>query len=287
MKISFWYGLLLRSFPRHYRRARGQEMLGTLLDGAGPGQTRPSPAEALAIIGAGLRCRVRIRRGPATLLAALAAGFTGAVLTATLFAWAAWTATAPPLPSQAEADAVARSVVAAEPVRQHYYDFVFGDDGFDAGSPGYIEFEYDELTLRDTVRPELPGMRIQLSHNTLTITRATPPAVPWLTVLGAVIGAYLGWVLAARVSRAVARRGAVALATTMVLALLTFVTLAPMCLYACLAFYLGPDRGAPWIALYWEPTRLPTFIGLAAAALTVLLSLRPGRQTAALSPPLS
>lgn len=271
MSISSWYEILLRSFPRHYRRVRGAEMLSTLLDGAKPGQARPSLREAIGIVGAGLRCRVRIRRGPLTLLAAIAATVAGSILTATLFAWAAWTITAPPLPGKAEADAIAHAVVASEPVREHRYDFLFGDDGYDVGTAGRVEYEYDELIVRTHVLPAVPGMQVMLSHNTLTIVRATPPAVPWLTVLGALIGAAAGWMLAARSSRLVARRHPVMVATTIVLASLTFVALTPMCFYTAMLLMYGIERGAPWTTLYWGPTRVPTVIGLLSAALTLIL----------------
>lgn len=53
------YRLLMRAFPRWYRRERGAELLTTLLDDAGPGQRRPTPAEALDLIRGGLRARFR------------------------------------------------------------------------------------------------------------------------------------------------------------------------------------------------------------------------------------
>jgi hypothetical protein len=52
------YRLLVMAYPRWYRRERGQEMITTLLDDAAPGQRRPRYADALNLIGVGLRTRL-------------------------------------------------------------------------------------------------------------------------------------------------------------------------------------------------------------------------------------
>ncbi|GAA4704533.1 hypothetical protein [Phytohabitans rumicis] len=57
--LSRRYLLLMRAYPAHYRAERGEELLGTLLDGARPDQTRPTLAEAADIVGSGLLCRLR------------------------------------------------------------------------------------------------------------------------------------------------------------------------------------------------------------------------------------
>ncbi|WP_251152084.1 hypothetical protein [Cellulosimicrobium sp. Marseille-Q4280] len=49
------YRRLLRLFPYTYRRAHEAEMLGHLLDGAAPGQARPSPAERRDLLRAAVR----------------------------------------------------------------------------------------------------------------------------------------------------------------------------------------------------------------------------------------
>jgi hypothetical protein len=51
------YRLLLRSYPQQYRAERGQEILSTLLDATPPGQRSPSLADAVDILGNGLRRR--------------------------------------------------------------------------------------------------------------------------------------------------------------------------------------------------------------------------------------
>jgi hypothetical protein len=51
------YRRLLRFYPKQYRSGRADEMLGTLLDTAAPGQRRPSAREAAALIVGGIRAR--------------------------------------------------------------------------------------------------------------------------------------------------------------------------------------------------------------------------------------
>jgi hypothetical protein len=48
---------LLRAYPAWYRRDRAGEMLGTLLEASGPGQTWPSLRDARALVTGGLRVR--------------------------------------------------------------------------------------------------------------------------------------------------------------------------------------------------------------------------------------
>ncbi|MEU5724130.1 hypothetical protein ABZ783_20190 [Micromonospora sp. NPDC047738] len=54
------YRRLLAVYPWEHRRAYEEEMLAVLLDGARPGQTRPSAGDAVNLIGAGLRARLRV-----------------------------------------------------------------------------------------------------------------------------------------------------------------------------------------------------------------------------------
>jgi hypothetical protein len=48
---------LLRAYPARYRRDRAGEMLGTLLEASGPGQSWPSLRDARALVTGGLRVR--------------------------------------------------------------------------------------------------------------------------------------------------------------------------------------------------------------------------------------
>jgi hypothetical protein len=56
------YRRLLLAYPAEYRRARADEILGTLLDAAAPGQRRPTIREATALGLGGLRVRVGAHR---------------------------------------------------------------------------------------------------------------------------------------------------------------------------------------------------------------------------------
>jgi hypothetical protein len=51
------YERLLVTYPSAYRRAHGEEMLGTLLDAARPDQQLPAPREAVSLLLGGLRTR--------------------------------------------------------------------------------------------------------------------------------------------------------------------------------------------------------------------------------------
>jgi hypothetical protein len=104
------YRRLLVAYPRAYRRGRGAELLGALLDAAPPGRTRPTLREAVDLIRAGLRARLgrpasRTVVTWALLVAAISGVFSAAVATR-----AAWE-TAPPLPSGAEARAMTAEIL--------------------------------------------------------------------------------------------------------------------------------------------------------------------------------
>ncbi|XTZ18294.1 hypothetical protein ACQSSU_13460 [Micromonospora echinospora] len=53
------YRRLLRAYPPEYRRTRGDEIVGTYLDLAGPDEERPSLADAVDLLRGGLRQRLR------------------------------------------------------------------------------------------------------------------------------------------------------------------------------------------------------------------------------------
>ncbi|TDB81776.1 hypothetical protein [Micromonospora sp. KC721] len=55
--LEAWYRLLLCAYPRHYRRERGAEMIGTLMEAAGTDQRRPTVREAVILILRGLQAR--------------------------------------------------------------------------------------------------------------------------------------------------------------------------------------------------------------------------------------
>ncbi|MBO4205256.1 hypothetical protein [Micromonospora echinofusca] len=103
------YRRLLLTYPRAYRRERGDELLDTLRDAARPGRTRPTVREAVNLIGHGLRCRLG-RPASRTVvvwavLTAVVWGLFGAAA-ATRVAWE----TARPLPDPVAARAVLSGV---------------------------------------------------------------------------------------------------------------------------------------------------------------------------------
>jgi len=49
--------ILLRAYPAAYRRARGEEIIGTLLEATPAGRTRPRPRDARAFLTGGLKAR--------------------------------------------------------------------------------------------------------------------------------------------------------------------------------------------------------------------------------------
>ncbi|MER7456431.1 hypothetical protein [Micromonospora sp. NPDC126480] len=78
------YRRLLRAYPADYRRDRGDEIVGTYLDLAGPDKRWPSPADAADLVRGGLRQRMRaagaVDLAPGVRLAALLALTTAAFL---------------------------------------------------------------------------------------------------------------------------------------------------------------------------------------------------------------
>lgn len=81
------YRRLLAVYPWEHRRAYEEEMLGVLLDGARPGQRRPAVGDALNLIGAGLRARLRVNaRGFTEPAWADAAAVTGVLVALLLLA---------------------------------------------------------------------------------------------------------------------------------------------------------------------------------------------------------
>jgi hypothetical protein len=78
------YGLLLMAYPAEYRRARGAEMIGTLMESARPGQSWPSVADSVDLLGGALRRRLGLSTVPGLaaglmLAAPLALAFAGGI----------------------------------------------------------------------------------------------------------------------------------------------------------------------------------------------------------------
>ena len=101
-RLAGSYRRLLLCYPREYRRSRGEELVGVLLDVAAPGRARPTARESANLIRHGLRCRLG-RPASRTVVAwsILVAVIVGlfAAAAGTRLAWE----TARPLPDRTEA----------------------------------------------------------------------------------------------------------------------------------------------------------------------------------------
>ncbi len=64
-RLADRYRRLIAVYPTEYRRLRGEELIGTLLDAAAPGQRFPSPADVVDLTRGALRVRARGRYRPA------------------------------------------------------------------------------------------------------------------------------------------------------------------------------------------------------------------------------
>ena len=70
------YRLLLLAFPRRYRARRGEEILGTLMEAAGPNRCWPTLGEAVDLVDTGLQARTGLSaRSPLGSLLGLAAPY--------------------------------------------------------------------------------------------------------------------------------------------------------------------------------------------------------------------
>ncbi|WP_341717022.1 hypothetical protein QQG74_24195 [Micromonospora sp. FIMYZ51] len=198
------YRRLLWAYPADYRRERGDEIVGTYLDLAGPGRRRPSLADATDLVRGGLRQRLRAAGAPdlipgvrlagllALTTAAFLAGFWllaerhlppadagvhvfGPFVSVGIVAWCAWlvaallAAVAPGRPTRA-AIAVALLVTAVLPAASLI-----------AGVP----------------RPPLLVLAPQVALGVLTLLIADhlPPSARALPIAAAVVGAGVSYVM--------------------------------------------------------------------------------------------
>lgn len=100
------YRRLLFTYPR----ARGEELLGALLDAAPPGRTRPTAREAANLIRHGLRARLGRPASRTVVTWAVLTVVIGGVFSAAFATRAAWE-TARPLPRTAEARAMLAEIL--------------------------------------------------------------------------------------------------------------------------------------------------------------------------------
>lgn len=185
------YHRLLLTYPRSYRRRHAAEMVTTLLDAAPADRARPTRAEAVDLLLAGVRFRFRVR-GPGAVLAAICAAGCAAVAVGAFGGFLGWQ-TAPPLPGDADAARLAAPALPpAAPARPQRWDFLFGDDpyytdpqwmywvsGTDAYRHGQVFFDVtypadapDEAVARDVEgarqRMRAAGWALTATRNSLT-----------------------------------------------------------------------------------------------------------------------
>ncbi len=104
------YRRLLFAYPRAYRRSRGDELVGSLLDAAPPGRIRPTVREAANLVRHGLRARVG-RPASRTVVAWAVLTTVISGLFAASFATRAGWETARPLPRTAETRAMLAEIL--------------------------------------------------------------------------------------------------------------------------------------------------------------------------------
>jgi hypothetical protein len=104
------YRVLLFAYPRAYRRLRGAELLGTLLDAAPPGRTRPTAREAANLIRHGLRARLGRPASRTVVAWAVLTVVISGVFSAAFATRVGWE-TARPLPRTAEARAMLAEIL--------------------------------------------------------------------------------------------------------------------------------------------------------------------------------
>jgi hypothetical protein len=104
------YRRLLFTYPRAYRRLRGEELLGALLDAAPSGRTRPTTREAANLIRHGLRARLGRPASRTVVAWAVLTVVISGVFSAAFATRAAWE-TARPLPRTAEARAMLAEIL--------------------------------------------------------------------------------------------------------------------------------------------------------------------------------
>ncbi|MGH8792417.1 MAG: Yip1 family protein [Stackebrandtia sp.] len=129
---------LMWSYPRSYRRHRGEEMLTTALEEAEPGRAKPSRRQARDLVWGGIRCRHRVRGGGVAVTLAVMAALTCGVAVGCAAAWAAWQ------PSGSLPDAADTQAIAAEAFPRLEPETVERSDEL---------FAY-EIDLRESVEPD-------------------------------------------------------------------------------------------------------------------------------------
>ncbi|MGH8879390.1 MAG: hypothetical protein ACRD0P_18935 [Stackebrandtia sp.] len=124
---------LLWAYPRRYRRQRGDELLGTLLDSCPDDQSRPTAQQRRSILRSGIGCRFRVRGGRFNVVTTIVLALFCAVIGSCLGSWLSWLS-APDLP-----DRKATSAIAAEALNGVNPAAVWGNGSKFAYDAEYME----------------------------------------------------------------------------------------------------------------------------------------------------
>lgn len=233
-----WFRLLLRAYPRAYRRRHGDEIVSTLTDAAGSGRERPTAAEVCDVLAAGLRQRFRLPLGRLVVLGAALVAVTTGGLGAALGSAAAWLttpavpddnvvrdlaalATGEPYRSAIRRDAgqlgllPVATAVAPDPIagwtppaaEKRLADAGWGVDPLETRLSSYPDPVSGRVVThmvaeRDGVllriSAEGPTDLLGETHALVFVEPATPASALPLAVAGGLVGLLAGWMLTAR-----------------------------------------------------------------------------------------
>jgi len=189
-KLARRYRRLLLAYPRSYRRRTAAEMVTTLLDAAPAGRTWPSLREAVDLLLAGVRYRLRVH-GLGAAIAAACGALYAAVAVGAFGGFLGWQ-TAPPLPTNADAARMAQPAFRPGPQPQpQRWDFLFDDDpaysdprwaywvgGTDAHEHGqvFFDFAYPSDTPEQTITDDVERARHRMQAAGWRVTGASTTA---------------------------------------------------------------------------------------------------------------
>lgn len=170
------YRTLLLAYPREYRRDRGDEIIGTLLEMAPPGRRWPTVRQSADLIRAGLRCQLGRPGSKMIVFAAAIAAVFAAFLGAGAGAWLGWQP-ARALPDRATTTAIERTVVPGqrpaasdrEDALFYYNDptnasvLLFGSEDYVAGGD-YANYGLAGGDARDFMRAARERLRVDGWH---------------------------------------------------------------------------------------------------------------------------
>jgi hypothetical protein len=252
------YSVLLLAYPARFRRRHGDDLIGTMMDVAGPGGPRPMDLCHLVIRGIGQRFRVP---SGVALVAVMSAALIAGGFSAAATSWVAAHAQDP-------APSVASIVGAVVPLEEtdHDNDVTTADlvvaPGADPAAVVNLVGDYlrnvgwavSPWVASDSVEARDGDLRLRAQgvggSVYVYVTRAADPAYFAATVAGLVIGALAGWLFAAafayRIVDARRRFAAVSAGTGLIL-----LAVPAAVVYLAFAMLVWFSRGDEVRSLFW------------------------------------